>query len=434
MSHEPTTNQQVEPDHAETSNASTTDGSRWQSHLKFFVLSLFIAIVAVAASATVLVAIDVFCLIFLAIVFAVFVRKCGVWIGQKTSLGTQGGIAIVVILLIGSILGSIAVTGGLLAEKVREAQDEFENAINETRQVLNEYPVVDSVVRGVPGLKEILARTDDEGGNDFEPNEVSRQSNQSDGDQAGRSTDTQSTRQSRELPVGALISSGVGKQAASVGGRAILGLLKIFATTFGVLTSAAVIFFVGLFLAVDPPLYRDSLALLAPKDRRDAFVSLCNNIGETLWSWLLGRFGTMLITGVGVWLVMALLGVPLPFLLGAFTALMVFIPNIGAAIAVSLAVLLALPKGIVTVAMVVVAYLVFQMIEGYVLTPIIQKRAVQLPPALLISSQIVLAVLFGFVGVLVATPLVAVGIVLVRRVYIDDVFDCFSERSHANPA
>lgn len=394
----------------------------WQRHLALVFVAQCIALGIVAASAIVLSAIDVFCLLFLGIVFAVFIHQCGVWTGHQLKVGANGGIAIVVALLFSVAVGGMTITGGILAGKVRESADEFESAVAETRDVLREYPVIESAVRGVPGLSEILSEDGEAATNEVQDSKGSSGSESEPTETSQRGTDSALP---NTLPIGEFVSSGVGKQAASVGGKALVGLFDLFATTFGALTSLAVIVFIGLFLAIDPDLYVNGLAALAPESRRQTFVKLCGRLGQALWAWLLGRFGTMAITGAGVWAVMAMLGVPLPFLLGLFTALMVFIPNIGAVIAVSLAVLLALPKGITTVALVVVAYTAFQLIEGYILTPIIQKRAVQLPPALLISGQLVLGVLFGFLGVMVATPLVAVAIVLIQRVYVEDDFDLF---------
>jgi predicted PurR-regulated permease PerM len=106
--------------------------------------------------------------------------------------------------------------------------------------------------------------------------------------------------------------------------------------------------------------------------------------------------------------------------LGILTGLLTFVPNIGAAIALLLAVMLALPQGTGTVAAVVVGYMVVQLVESYVVTPLIEQKAVSLPPALVIAFQAVMSVLFGFVGAVVASPVLAAGKTIVEMLYIED--------------
>ena len=148
-----------------------------------------------------------------------------------------------------------------------------------------------------------------------------------------------------------------------------------------------------------------------------------NEVGDTLWRWLLGRFGSMLVTGIGAALLLWLIGVPMAFSLGIMTGLLTFIPNIGAAIALALAMLFALPQGTTTAALVLPAYLGLQLVESYVVTPLIQKRQVEIPPALLISFQAVMGVWFGILGAAVASPLLAALKVSIERLYVEDVLE-----------
>jgi predicted PurR-regulated permease PerM len=129
---------------------------------------------------------------------------------------------------------------------------------------------------------------------------------------------------------------------------------------------------------------------------------------------------TMAITGSATGAILWILGVPLPFMMGLITGLLAFIPNIGGLIAVTLASLLALPQGLSTVAWVIGLYCAMQLVESYVLTPLIQKRQVSLPPALLIGFQAFMGLVFGFLGLMVASPLLAVGMVVVNQLYVKD--------------
>jgi predicted PurR-regulated permease PerM len=114
-------------------------------------------------------------------------------------------------------------------------------------------------------------------------------------------------------------------------------------------------------------------------------------------------------------------GVPLAPTLGVIAGVLNFIPNFGPIIAAVPAILIALMKGPGLALYTGGVYLVVQMVDGYILTPLVDRRSVELPPVLTISAQLLLGVLFGFVGLLVASPLTATGMILVKMLYIEDV-------------
>jgi predicted PurR-regulated permease PerM len=198
---------------------------------------------------------------------------------------------------------------------------------------------------------------------------------------------------------------------------------KAFATTFGVAMNVAFVLFVGVFLAVKPDFYRDGLARLFPPGKRQRVVEILDEVGENLFSWLQGRAATMIITGTGTGLVLWMLGVPLALTLGLVTGVLTFIPTIGGILSLLLSMLVALPQGTSIVMWVVLAYLLLQFLESNVITPLIQQHQTAIPPPILLSAQLMMGVLTGFLGVLVATPLVAASIVLVREAYIRDVLE-----------
>jgi len=115
------------------------------------------------------------------------------------------------------------------------------------------------------------------------------------------------------------------------------------------------------------------------------------------------------------------LGIPFAIPLGIITALLNFIPNIGPIIAGVPAVLIALSQSPTQAIYVFILYLAAQNLDGFVITPLIQQRAVFIPPVLLIASQLLFAVVFGFLGLLLAVPLVAVVFVAVKMIYVEDI-------------
>ena len=198
---------------------------------------------------------------------------------------------------------------------------------------------------------------------------------------------------------------------------------NMIGTTFGLIANMGLIFFVGMFIAVNPPLYRDGFARLFPIERRKRITEVMDQMSDSMYAWLNGRFIAMLITGVGTAIALWLLGVPMPISIGVITGLLTFIPNIGGIIALALAMMMALTQGPMTVVWVVVVYAVLQLVESNIVTPLVQQHQTSIPPALLLAFQIVLGALTGFLGLLVATPLLAAGLVGVQEFWIKDVLE-----------
>jgi predicted PurR-regulated permease PerM len=123
-----------------------------------------------------------------------------------------------------------------------------------------------------------------------------------------------------------------------------------------------------------------------------------------------------ILTSLGLWL----LGVPLPITLGFVAAFLTFIPNLGPLLAAVPQALLALNVGPQTVVYVLIFNLVLQGVESYLFTPIIQRHEVTLPPILTIAAQLLMGVLFGIIGVMMAAPLVVATMVIVQMLYVHD--------------
>ena len=187
----------------------------------------------------------------------------------------------------------------------------------------------------------------------------------------------------------------------------------------GVLGDALVVVFFGLFLAAQPRTYRDAVLLLFPPHRRARLREVFDEAGETLRHWLIGQSLTMALIGIFVWIGLSLVGVEPAAVLGLQAGLLAFIPTIGPLIAGIAITLASLAYGLWAIVGAVGVYLLVQTLESYVLTPLIQKRAISVPPAFLFACQIVLGLLFGAFGLALATPLAAVGRVFLLRFYVE---------------
>lgn len=189
---------------------------------------------------------------------------------------------------------------------------------------------------------------------------------------------------------------------------------------FGVLGNALFIIFLGLFFAIKPAVYRDALLLLVPVPSRPRVREVLDEAGETLRHWLLGQALTMTVIFFFTWAGLWLVGVQPSFALGLQAGLLAFIPTIGPLVSGVAIMLAGLANGMTGVLGALAIYAAVQTLESYLLTPLIQQRAIAVPPAFLFASQLVMGFLFGFYGLALATPLTALARVFILRFYVED--------------
>ena len=196
--------------------------------------------------------------------------------------------------------------------------------------------------------------------------------------------------------------------------------LGLLGATFGVLAHAAIVVFFGLFLAAQPQLYLGGVLHLVPKAQRPRAREILQEIGTVLRRWLVGQAFLSLvvgtITGLGLWLIGAPFVLPLALLAG----LMEFVPYVGPFISAVPAILIGFAEGPQIALWIGLLYIVLQLLESYVLAPLVQQRAVDLAPALVLFSQVLMGVIAGPLGVAVATPLAAAVLVAVKMLYVVD--------------
>ncbi len=218
----------------------------------------------------------------------------------------------------------------------------------------------------------------------------------------------------------------LGQLPASLGGNDKLGsapgssnlashIAGVLGTVLGLLQTLFVVFIAGLYFAASPGVYVAGVMRLLPPGQRGTGRRIADRLGVTLWHWLAGQAVDMLCVGLLSGIGLALLGVPLALVLGVVSGLLNFVPYIGAIAGSVPAILIALSQGPQQALYVAILYAVIQGFEGNVLAPIIQRRAVDLPPALTILSQTVTGALFGLPGLVLATPLTAIVVAIVQE-------------------
>jgi predicted PurR-regulated permease PerM len=181
-----------------------------------------------------------------------------------------------------------------------------------------------------------------------------------------------------------------------------------------------IVLFLGLAFAAQPSLYYKGLLFLAPARFRPRVTVIIDRIGETLERWLLAQLLTMLAVFAVTWIGLALIGIPSSFILGIQAGLLAFIPTVGAVIGGLIVVLASLASGWVAALSAFILFLGVHALESYVLTPIIQRQALDIPPATLFAFQILLGVVFGIWGLALALPLMAIGKVAIDYFKGDD--------------
>ena len=175
--------------------------------------------------------------------------------------------------------------------------------------------------------------------------------------------------------------------------------------------------FFGIYFAVDPHTYVTLATRLAPADPRLSAMQMLHQTGNLLRRWLVGQGIAMALIGGFTYVGLLILGVPIPFVLALFAGLAGFLPYLGPIIGAIPMVLVAGGESLDLALWVVGLYAIIQFLESYLLNPLIQARAVSLPPAVVILAQLVLGAVFGILGLALATPLAAAAVVPLRYLF-----------------
>lgn len=307
--------------------------------------------------------VGVLLLLFASILFGVFLTGISGWIRERTPLSHRQSLAIVVLLLL-AILGIIGwLTAPGLVEQSQRFQGNLRDALQSLETTLSNQNWAQPILNRLPDPEQFNAS----------------------------------------------FSSFLNR------------LFRLFSRTLNLFTSIAVVLFVGFYLAAEPDLYTNGLIKLAPITYRRRAGEVLDEMAYTLRWWLLGRLASMGVVAV-LWTVgLLVIGIPAPLVLGILAGILAFIPIIGPVLILIPTILMALPAGPTQALYVLLLYVVVQGVESYLITPLIQRETVSIPPVLLIMSQVVFGLLFGIVGLLVAAPATAMLLVLTKMLYIEDI-------------
>ncbi|MGE3690153.1 MAG: AI-2E family transporter [Novosphingobium sp.] len=200
--------------------------------------------------------------------------------------------------------------------------------------------------------------------------------------------------------------------------KAIGGVAEVTRAVGGIIGAATTVFLIvvlGIYLAAEPRLYQRGLGWMLPLDRRTHFQGTAVLMGSSLRRLLAGRLLGMTVEGLFTWLMLELYGVPMAALLGLLTGLLAFLPNIGAPLSGALMILVGFSGGTSMGLYCIFVYIMVHTIDGNVIVPLVARKTVDLAPALVLGAQLIMGVLFGILGLILADPLLVMIKILLER-------------------
>lgn len=298
---------------------------------------------------------------FAGVLFAVFLAALSDWVSKRTRLPYRWSLAVVVLTLSLAVGGLGYLLWSVLAVQMNEMADTLPRSAEQLKASLAQYTWGKYLVENAPGAAARIA----------ESGQFSR----------------------------------------------VTGFVSGVASS---LEATVVILIVGVFGAAEPGLYKAGFLRLVPPRYRPRAAEAIEAIAFNLRHWLVAQATLMVIIGtttaVGLWLI----GVPLALTLGIIAGVLELIPYVGAWLSAVPAALVALTLGPEYLVYTLALFLFIHVLEGYVLFPLLQSKAVHLPPALTLVAQALMGEMLGVLGLFVAAPLTVAVIVLLRMLYVED--------------
>lgn len=354
----------AEPESEKSESASGSDPKDGIAHARKrrfspFTRGLFEIILVVALALLIWQIANVVLLLFLSILLAITLRMSANALSARTPV--PNAVALVIVGLAPFIL----IGGGiwLFEGHIVEQGDQMGQQFQETVEQIREHPWGQRIAEQMPGGEEILER-----------------------------------------------STGIFSQVTGAASRA-----------FDIVAGILIVAFLSLYLAARPEMYQRGIIQLFPEEHRPRVQEALTISGRALWLWLLAQFVTMIVVGILVWVGLTILGVPLAPLLALLAGILEFVPIVGPIVASIPAILVGFVEGPVQALLVLALYTVVQQIESYVVMPIAQQHGTTLPPALTLLAAVIFGILFGPLGIVVATPLMVVVFTLTKLLYIEGV-------------
>jgi predicted PurR-regulated permease PerM len=213
----------------------------------------------------------------------------------------------------------------------------------------------------------------------------------------------------------------VTKQLGGALGQLGGSVIPVVSGVASTLLSLVIVLFLSLYLLAEPRMYEEGVIKLFPIWYRDRLRFIIDRIDFTLRLWLQGQLLLMIIVGVLTWIGLAILGIQQAAALGVLAGLFSFVPNFGPIAALIPALAVGFAQAPQSIGWIIVIIYGTSFLQSQVIAPLVFKESINLPPVLVLIGQIFAAIFFGFLGIMLAVPIIAILMILVQEVYIKDV-------------
>lgn len=328
--------------------------------------SIFIALLMLSAFALLIFHANFFLLVFAGIFFSALLNFSSNWIVSKTPLSYGLALFLILIFISGVLYLIIISIGPSMVNQVQDMSDTLPRSLQNLREKITQTSVGRNLFEELP--KDLNALLED-----------------------------------REDVMSRIVGS--------------------FSTTIGAIANLFIVIVTGIFLASSPGIYTKGFTRLFPVHFRPRLREVMDKTQYSLSLWMMAKLISMLVVGVFTAIGLKSLGMPMPYALALIAALFSFIPNIGPYLALAPAVLIALMQGGNMYIYVLILYFSIQIVESYFITPMIEKKMVHLPPALTLFWMVLLGVITGILGLIMATPILAALIVIIEELYVKDYLE-----------
>ena len=318
----------------------------------------------------------------------------------KVNRGLGAAFLVIVFLMILYTLGSFVAP--TIAEQGRELKQRLPDAVERVESWLNKRN---------PALMSSLL------GSDTAQTPAPADSTQAKGAKSRDTTATAGdTTTSTHLGPSMALRESLGKKLAGSAHYLFPFLTSTVETVAGLL----LILMMSLYIGADPYTYRNGILHLFPKRKRERIGEVLSAMATILRKWLVTQLIAMVTIGVVSTIALLALGVKAPFALGILAGLLEFVPTIGPILSAVPAIAMGFLDSPEKALYVGLAYLAIQQLEGHLLIPLLMKGGMDLPPVLTIVTQALMALLFGFLGLMIAVPLLCAVMVPIKMLYVED--------------
>jgi predicted PurR-regulated permease PerM len=332
---------------------------------KKVLITVSIVVLAVLLLVAFLYVFDVILLLFAAVLLAIFLRGLADLLNKYTKISEAASVLLVSFILVVIVVGAVFLLAPSVTEQGKHLREELPRSAKSAADYISHFNWGKALIDQLPGTDEVIDKID----------------------------------------IPAMLSR--------VGG--------FFSSTVGAIGNFFLVVLLAIYLASEPKFYVGGVIKLFPVPLRERAAEVLSAIGDSLAWWLIGKVLSMMFIGLVTWIGLSILGVPLALTLGLLAGLLSFIPNFGPILSAIPAILLAFIDQPIKAVYVLILFIIVQIIESNLVTPYIERRTVELPPALTVVVQVALGILIGGLGLVLATPMLAVVMVLVQMVYIQDV-------------